>query len=142
MSLKNIIKTVYFYLFSLIGLIIVVIGSIQLLNIGLKTYIFKAADSDQRLAMKQPTMPYFSESAMSKLAESKDLTSEEIDSVKRWIESYKQWEESREGIDYVTSNRAREAATSTAMIIVGIPLFAYHWAVIRNELRKKDENEQ
>lgn len=141
MSLKNIIKTVYFYLFSLIGLVIVVIGGIQLLNIGLKTYVFKAADSDRRLSFKQPTMPYFSEETAVKLSESKELTDEERASIRRWLESFKQWEKENENIDYIAADRSREAATSTAMILVGIPLFAYHWLVIRNELKKKDDNE-
>lgn len=139
--LKNIIKTVYFYLFSLIGLIIVTIGGIQLLNIGLKTYVFKAADFDRRISMRQPMMPYFSEDAILKLSESKELTNEEKASVKRWIESFNEWEKESQSIDYVASERSREAATSTAMILVGIPLFAYHWMVIRNELKKKDDDE-
>lgn len=141
MSLKNIIKTVYFYLFSLIGLIIVVIGGIQLLNIGLKTYVFKAADSDRRLSMRQPTMPYFSEESVSKLSASKELTDEEKAAIRRWLESFKQWEEEGKNVDYIAAGRSREAATSTAMILVGLPLFAYHWLVIRKELKKKDDNE-
>ena len=143
MSLKNIIKTVYFYLFSLIGLVIIVIGGIQLLNIGLKTYVFTAADSDRRLMMKQPTCPYASEETMRKIASgnASGLSESDKDALRRWTDSYKQWEEERNSIDYVSADRSREAATSTAMILVGIPLFAYHWLVIRKELRKKDENE-
>ena len=38
----TIIRKIYLYLFSLIGLVLVVIGCVQLVNLGLKAYIFTA----------------------------------------------------------------------------------------------------
>ena len=40
----TLIRKIYLYLFSLIGLVLVVIGCVQLVNLGLKAYIFTAAD--------------------------------------------------------------------------------------------------
>lgn len=38
------LRLLYLYLFSLVGLLIIVFGSIQLVNLGLKTFIFTEAD--------------------------------------------------------------------------------------------------
>lgn len=38
------LRLLYLYLFSFVGLFIVVIGSIQLVNLGIKTFVFKEAD--------------------------------------------------------------------------------------------------
>ena len=40
----SLIRKIYLYLFSLIGLVLVVIGCVQLVNLGLKAYVFTAAD--------------------------------------------------------------------------------------------------
>ena len=32
-----------------------------------------------------------------------------------------------------TSDRQRQAATALAQLIVGLPLYAYHWTVIKKE---------
>jgi hypothetical protein len=42
--MKFSIKLLYLYLFSFIGLLIAVIGSVQLVDLGLKVYVFKDAD--------------------------------------------------------------------------------------------------
>jgi len=38
------IRTLYLYLFSFVGLLILIIGSIQLIDLGLKVFIFTDAD--------------------------------------------------------------------------------------------------
>ena len=38
------IRLLYLYLFSFVGLLISIIGSIQLVDLGLKTYVFKVTD--------------------------------------------------------------------------------------------------
>ena len=40
----SVIRKIYLYLFSAIGLIVVIIGSVQLVDLGLKTFVFKKAD--------------------------------------------------------------------------------------------------
>ena len=41
---KNIIRTIYLYLFALVGLVLTVIGAVIIVNNVLKTYVFKTAD--------------------------------------------------------------------------------------------------
>ena len=44
MERKELIRTIYLYLFSLVGLVIVVIRLVNLVDLGLKTFVFENAD--------------------------------------------------------------------------------------------------
>lgn len=97
------IKLLYLYLFSFVGLLIVVIGSIQMVNLGLKTYVFK--DIDRYEIYIDKSMPG-SERESQVEAEAR------------------QERESRR-------QRERELVNSISMITVGLPLYLYHWKKIQ-----------
>ena len=42
--MKFSLRLLYLYLFSFVGLLITVIGSIQIIDLGLKTYVFKVSE--------------------------------------------------------------------------------------------------
>ncbi len=147
MSIKmnNIVKTIYFYVVSLICLIIMIIGSITFSNIMLKQYVFKAADQDRYSYNRKPTEMYTVAEQMKngeKIIASEGFTEEEKETVRRWMADYKNWEENEKGIDYLASERARDSAQSLAMILISTPIFILHWRAARKELKNnKTENE-
>lgn len=103
------LRLLYLYLFSFVGLLIVVIGSIQMVNLGLKMTVFKDADT----YMVYPQT---------------DATGKEIES-----EADMQARQQKE-----TSNqRQRELANSLSMIVIGAPLYLYHWSMIQKEGKSK-----
>jgi hypothetical protein len=51
---------------------------------------------------------------------------------------YQRWQEFQGKIDYVKSERQRSAANSLAFIIVGLPIYLYHWSLIRKEKNSQD----
>lgn len=103
--MKFSIKLLYLYLFSFIGLLISVIGSIQLVDLGLKVYVFKGADTyEYSRPVKVEGM-------------------EEID-----YEEEKAMQERERN-----RQRQRQASTAIAMLLVGIPLYKYHWKLIQKE---------
>jgi len=107
--MKFSIRLLYLYLFSFIGLIIAVIGTIQLVDLGMKVYIFKNADRyDYPIATK------FTPAGVETT-----LTDEEKDDMKKQQDT----ESNRQ--------RQRQASTAIAMLIVGIPLYKYHWRLIQ-----------
>lgn len=117
------IRKIYLYLFALIGLVLVTIGCVRLVGLGLKTYIFTKADvyyeyPAPRPLKVAPVMPVEGDKA----EEFQQPTKEEID-------EYQNKQQ--------TANRQREAAESLAFIIVGLPLYLYHWSVIKKD--KKEE---
>jgi hypothetical protein len=104
------VKKIYIYLFSAIGLVVFIIGSTQLINLGLKTWVFTKAD----LFYDYPLAPQTD----------KDSQSVEIDRQK--LEEYQK--------NTLASRRQQEASSALAMVIVGAPLFLYHWRLARKEM--------
>lgn len=105
------IRLLYLYLFSFVGLLVVVIGSVQLVDLGLKALVFKGADQYE---YARPVM--VKEEGLSS-AEQAKLDEENIEIQKR------------EGL----RNRQRQLSSSLAMIAVGLPLYWYHWQTISRE---------
>lgn len=106
--MKFSLRLLYLYLFSFVGLIIVVFGSIGLVNLGLKTYLFTDADYYEVTPVinekGQPTISVEEETARQK----------------------------RE----VARQRQRQMAESVASIIVGLPVYLYHWNTIQREKKR------
>ena len=109
--MKFSIRLLYLYLFSFIGLLIAVIGSVQLVDLGIKVYVFKGADRyDNPYAVRY------------------DPTGKEIPLTN--IEK----EEQKKLQDVETQRqRQRQTSTALAMLLVGIPLYKYHWNTIQSK---------
>ncbi len=112
------------YLFSLVGLVLIVIGTVRLIDLGLKTWIFTKADR----VVVYPEYPRAIKPGVDSAATETELTPEQQEKYKQEQLVYQ--EKERE------SRRQRTAANSIALMIVGVPLFAYHWRVIQ---RAKEE---
>ncbi len=134
----SLIRTIYLYLFALVGLALLISGAVRFIDMGLKMYIFTKAEEPERIQQKyygyQPPMPV---AELEKYQESKELTKEEIIILKDYLANYKNWQEEQGKIDYLTSKRQREASNNLAMILVGLPLYLYHWRLIRKETLKE-----
>jgi len=114
------IRKIYLYLFSFVGLLLVVIGLVRLLDLGLKVYVFKKADN----------YAYFPQTPtrIEKDGTARELTEEEQTKYK------KEQEEAQK--QQVEAQRQSTASNSLAMILIGIPLFIYHWKIINKESRE------
>jgi hypothetical protein len=136
------IRAIYLYLFALTGLTLIVIGSVGMVNLGLRSFVFTKADDEDRLVYKQPSYPPFSIDKIGTIAEETDelLTESETTAIKSWLADYEKWQELESKRDYVGARRSREASQSIAMIIIGIPLYLYHWGIIKKD-RKEKNNE-
>ena len=145
------IRTVYLYLFSLVGLTLMIIGLVWLLNLGLKIFIFTEADKPESMQPMPPYPPYgayesrpvkvplISEGSQSSVKEEK-LSVEEKDAIVRWKVDYEQWQASQSKINYLRSRRERDAADALAFILVGLPLYLYHWTMIKREKKQEYES--
>lgn len=109
--MKFSLRLLYLYLFSFIGLLISVIGTIQIVDLGMKVYIFKDADRyDYPLPFKF------------------DPSGKEVPMTDKEKEEQKAQQDKE-----ATRNRQRQASTALAMLLVGIPLYKYHWKLITNK---------
>ena len=105
--MKFSLRLLYLYLFSFVGLLITVIGGIQIVDLTLKTYVFKVSE--------------FSSYPMSPI---KDETGVVIQSTE---DQLKQQESE------ASNQRKRNLSTALAMIAIGTPLYLYHWKTIKKE---------
>lgn len=142
------IRTVYLYLFSLVGLALIVIGAVRFIDLGLKIFIFKEADKPESISygIPYPPRPFIeplpvkgSASGNVELKKTEQVTEEEKQALTQWIKDYQGWQETQSKIDYVRSRREREASSALAFIIVGVPLYLYHWSVIIRDRRKQHD---
>ncbi|HLD31198.1 MAG TPA: hypothetical protein VJB41_03330 [Patescibacteria group bacterium] len=133
MSIKlNSVKNIYFYLVSLIALMMIVYGTVDILRLGLTTWVFtKANQLDQYGGMSMPpsypmyTMAEKGEVIPAKCQEKCDLTAEEKQQLKYWQQDYKNWEEREKTLP--AAQKQRKAVTDISMLVVAIPLFIFHW---------------
>ena len=136
---RSLIRTIYLYLFALVGLALLTAGAVRFVDMGLRALVFTKADEMQRLyQMMPPVMPYSLE-RLGELQEGEGLSEEERAAIKRWLADYKDWEERRSKIDPVIASRHRDASVNLAMILVGLPLYLYHWRIIGRETRSKEQ---
>jgi hypothetical protein len=108
--MKFSIRLLYLYLFSFVGLLVVVIGSIQLVDLTLKTVFFKNVD------IYEYSRPIVSDCPEGKCPAQE--TEEEF--------NHRVWEEAKR-------NRQRQFSSAVSMIVVGLPLYWYHWKTLNQE---------
>ncbi|MFZ5437766.1 MAG: hypothetical protein ACOZAK_01830 [Patescibacteria group bacterium] len=95
------LRLLYLYLFSFVGLLILIIGSIQIVDLTLKTYVFKVNDYGY----------YYAETESPAIRE----------------QNKKMYEEEQ------ANQRKRQFSNSLAMMLVGGPVYFYHWKTIKKE---------
>lgn len=112
MAFNLTLRKSFLYIFATVGLVLSIIGAVSLLNLGLKTYILTKADN---------YCYSYAGPVVDKDGVTREPSQEETD------RQTKQCEEQR------TSQKQSQAANAIAMLLVGLPLYGYHWYRIRAE---------
>jgi len=142
------IRTIYLYLFSILGSVLLTVGGVRFVDMGLKTFVFTKAEEEQRLIYKQvPPVPYSVsriEELQREIEEEKEicLSEEEKITFEQWLTDYKDWKERRSKIDYVLARRHRDASLNLSLILIGLPLYFYHWRIIKRETKNKENGQK
>jgi len=129
----SIVRTIYLYIFALLGLIFTIIGTVRMVDMGLKFFIFTKAEEQQRISYKQPIVEPYRIQKVEEIQGEDGFTEEEKELAKEWLEDYKKWKEETDNIDYANIRRHQDAASSFSFIFVGLPLYFYHWKIIKKE---------
>ena len=111
------IRKIYLYLFSFIGLLMLVIGLAQMVDLAITVWVFPDADLYNR-------GPRIVSEPGQALSEGELLANQEKE------EAYSLAEQSR--------SRQRQLSGSLSMLLVGLPLYLYHWRTINSEKKAKD----
>ena len=131
-----IIRTIYLYIFALVGLIIVITGSIRAFTMGLEVFVFKDADKQTKINYSRPTsIPYVE--GLKEVQDDEGFTEEEREAIRSWLADYEEWKVESDSFDYVSAQRQKEAASILASVMVGFPLYLYHWNLIKKETKER-----
>jgi hypothetical protein len=134
MSSHPFVRTIYLYLFSLVGLTLLIIAGVRFLDMGLKAFIFTKADEEQNLYRMQPPMPVAVEKVQL-VTQGQELSEPERIQLGQLLADYENWKNTNAKFDYVASQRQREASLNLAMMLIGFPLYFYHWRIIKKETK-------
>ena len=103
------------YAVSFISLFIVIISFISLVNLGLKMVFFKDSDF----------YPVSSYETVLEDGSNVVVTKEE---------------QLKEQMENVSRQRQRELSQAVAQILVGLPVYLYHWNIIKKDSEKRHED--
>ena len=121
-----VIKNIYLYLVSFVALMMVVFSLADLINTALRTWVFTKADYYGNYYAMEPACDPLS---VKSSPEIKSLSPEECD--KRRVQQKQVDEDNR------IAQRQRDMVRDISMIVVGVPVFIFHWLTIR----KKEKGE-
>lgn len=129
------IRQIYLYLVAIITVVVFLISSIGLISLGLKEALNvqdyeQIASSDpyecQYQSNGKPVDPQFGN------IDDTELSKEEVaESKEECIKNYKE----RAELNHI-NNVKRDIVSYLAMLIVAIPLYLFHWRIIRKESKK------
>ncbi len=139
MRKDSLIRTIYLYLFACLGLALLTIGGVRFVDMGLKAFIFTKAEEEQNLYRIQPPSPTYPVTKMEKAQDDEELTEEERAAIRQWLEDYKAWQEGVSKVDYVAARRHKDASLNLSLILIGLPLYLYHWIIIKKETKNKKD---
>ncbi|MBU0964084.1 hypothetical protein KKC06_03535 [Patescibacteria group bacterium] len=138
---REVIRPTYFYFVSLSALLMIVIAGGMLINLGLKTWVFPSAGEADRIESKE----YFAEpyvisektniQSIVDCGEECEIDEETIALAELWLIDYTEWQNSYGAQD----STQRQAASTIPFVLLGMPLFWYHWSVVRKESKDKKE---
>lgn len=135
---KNIIRLVYLYLVSLIGLVIFLIGGVGLVNTGLKALLnvdsqyYMGAPEDMCVSRLQGYAADGVKSSPVAVAPAVTPTPVKIDKNGQEFKDCIKDEEMRQEKQRKNDQR-RDIAEALAMILLGAPVWLYHWKVIQRD---------
>jgi hypothetical protein len=140
MNKNSLIRIIYLYLFACIGLVLLTIGTVQLVNLGLKMFVFTKAETSY-MAYPPRLMTTIAKEddfilAIEKCEEKCELTETQQKQLENWLQDYEVWQESEAKQDYKAERRHRDASMALALILIGLPLYLYHWTVIKRDTKK------
>lgn len=142
---SSLIRSVYFYMTSLVTLGFVIGSLIFLFNIGLKTWVFPDAESVYN-RIGAPSTLYFSENnvkadvSLSTLTCEGDctVTASQQSDIDIWAGNYQSWQEAKNNPN---SGIYNDLASALSFLLVALPFFIIHYRVVQKDAKKEEEKE-
>lgn len=128
------VRTFYLYVVALLSLIFLAVGIGNLANTTLKATIFKEAEKRDYSVCY--SYPYYVSSVDLKTLEG--VTENQTEKIEAMIRDYDSWQERNTGEACYRSEREKRMVDALTMIIIALPLYIFHWMIIRREKRENE----
>jgi len=131
----SLVKFVYLYLMTLVGIVLLVISTIGFFGLGLKEYVLQVKDYsafDKPYECTDDTLLYSYTDKGVKTAKYPNLSQQDLDTKKADCEK----EATARNEARHTNDVKRDLAEFIAMFIVALPLYTYHWSLIKKDNKK------
>ncbi|USN53183.1 MAG: hypothetical protein H6760_03335 [Candidatus Nomurabacteria bacterium] len=130
----HVTRAIYYWSFSLVGLLAIVISSGFLINTALRAWIYPESYENQSVAVVARPDSLESQGVQSVIdcAEACEFSEADVQLAKQWLldydAAYAQVEENAR-----PSRIQNELSVSIPFLLVGLPLFLYHWMRVRKD---------
>jgi N-acetylglucosaminyldiphosphoundecaprenol N-acetyl-beta-D-mannosaminyltransferase len=129
----RIVRNAYLYIASLVSLIFVAVGAYILLNTAIKYYVLPKAEKGGYSRCNEQPPIYDIENVKS--ATTDEAKKEQFDQL---IKDYENWKNNNTGEECYKADRQSNVADAITMIIIALPIFLFHWRLIRKEKEEKE----
>lgn len=128
-TLNTTFKNVYLYIVSIVGLVTVVVGTVSFLNLGITRLLGVTTPQwstspevtcQDRYAGNYPSIPMDANGALSRQPTEEEVTA--------CIEK-----QTKQQQDQYENETKRTLAWSLAAMLVGFPIWLYHWGIVRKQ---------
>lgn len=109
-----------------------------MVGLGLRTWVLTEADSEMRMHYAPEPPLHMPPDRLEQIRSDTTLDPATRRALQQWAEDYERMAETRSSTDPVKSARQRDAAGAIALLLVGLPLYVYHWRIIDRERRRED----
>ena len=136
---KTLIRNIYLYLATFVGLMMIAIPAGQLLKLSLQNWFFPLAiEQEYRYEEAIPTKPY-----INRINENTDLatiklTQEEVAILSNWQSDYKTWQERQNKVDWRAARMQQNIVDNLSIMLVGLVIFLAHGYVLKKD-KKTDK---
>jgi hypothetical protein len=129
----KIVRNAYLYISSLISLLFVAIGAYTLLNTGIKYYLLPQAEKGGYSRCNEQPPVYGLDGKTSAAT-----TEEQKVQINQLLEDYKTWKANNSGEECYRAERQNNVANAITMIIIALPIFLFHWRLVKREKEDKE----
>lgn len=127
------VRTIYLYVVSLLSLLFLCIGIGNLINVTLKSYFFPEAEKRDYYMCNQSS---YYPTDIEKLKEEAQ-NQEQQQKIDIIISEYEAWKAENTGDNCYASERQKRMVDSLTMILISLPLYVFHWSLIKKEKQEK-----
>lgn len=124
-SKVSVIRFIYLYLITAITFITFIIGAVNIVDTGLKSFVFQVDEYEYRITPAPNLMC------------ERFLGDEDPEAYDNCLEKQKAGMEKEEEPKGLSNNAKRKFSIGIAQVLVAFPLWLFHWRIIERDRRRK-----